>query len=269
MTSNDHLLARSNEGSLAEVMATPPASSTPPRIQSVARAVRVLEAIAASPGGLTASEISTVVELNRATAYHLLHTLASVGYVVSGSGRRYRLAMGLGVLVAGFERQVLPQDFTPMARALAARTGETAYVAARQGARLVLLCSVPGHHAVGVAMSPPGPILEGHARASGKLLLALAPGAVRDEYLAANPLQKLTSSTVVDARALEAEFEGIRERNYATDESEYYVGVSCIAVPAAGGSTALVLSAPHERFVEHFEEYLAAAQAASLGHDVS
>jgi IclR family transcriptional regulator, acetate operon repressor len=55
-----------------------------PRIQSVARAAAVLNAIARSPAGLTAQELSGVTRLSRATTYHLVQTLAAVGYIASG-----------------------------------------------------------------------------------------------------------------------------------------------------------------------------------------
>lgn len=232
-----------------------------PRIQSVARAVRVLEAIAKSTDGLTAVEIAAELTLNRATVYHLVHTLGSVGYVVQGPERRFRLAVGLGRLIEGFERQVTSTDFLPLVRELSDKTGETAYVAARQGTRLVLLCSVPGHHPVGVATSDIGPIEAGHARASGKLLLALAPQDVRDAYLAAHPLTRVTDATITQDAALLAEFATITEAGYATDKGEYSTGVSCLAVPLADGPYALALSAPHERFQTNFTEYLVTALA--------
>lgn len=236
-----------------------------PRIQSVARAVRVLEVIAKSTEGLTAVEIAAELNLNRATVYHLVHTLGSVGYVVQGPERRFRLALGLGRLVEGFERQVTSTDFLPLVRALADKTGETAYVAARQGSRFVLLCSVPGHHPVGVATSDVGPIEAGHARASGKLLLALAPEEVRDAYLAVHPLTRFTDATITDDAVLRAELAEIVEAGYATEEGEHSTGVSCIAVPLASGPYALALSAPHDRFRTNFAEYLAVARALASG----
>src|SRR5262245_51135681 len=167
-----------------------------PRVQSVARATDILNVIAGSPDGVTAHEITQTLGLNRATVYHLLHTLGAVGYVTQGPERRYRIGLGVGALVAAFERQAVPGGFLPLARELAARTGETAYIAMRQRDQLLLLASVPGHHPVGVASSPIGPIAEGHARASGKLLLALAPDEERDSYLATHPLKRLTAATI-------------------------------------------------------------------------
>jgi IclR family transcriptional regulator, acetate operon repressor len=229
-----------------------------PRIQSVARAAALLNEIARSPAGLTAQELSTATGLSRATTYHLVQTLAAVGYISAGADRRYRISIGVGAIVEGFDRHVVPEDLLPLARALAQRTGETAYVAGRSGPQLVLLCSVPGHHQVSVANSPIGPIEHGHARASAKLLLALAPEDARERYLATNPLTRMTGRTITSRGELLAEFERIRQAGYATDVEEFHEGVCCFAAPLAQGAApyALALSAPKARFETRHDEYL-------------
>jgi IclR family transcriptional regulator, acetate operon repressor len=229
-----------------------------PRIQSVARAASVLNAIARTPAGLTAQELSAATGLSRATTYHLVQTLVTVGYITSGPEHRYRLAVGVSPLVEAFGRHVVPQDLVPLARSLAQRTGETAYVAAREGADLVLLCSVPGHHRVSVSNSPVGPIEHGHARASGKLLLAFAPDDARERYMAAHPLTRMTKATITNRDQLLTELERIRQAGWACDIEEFHDGVCCFAAPLAGGAApyALVLSAPKARFEAHRDEYL-------------
>lgn len=229
-----------------------------PRIQSVARAAALLNEIARSSAGLTAQQLSAATGLSRATTYHLVQTLAAVGYVVPGADHRYRIGIGAGSIVEGFERHVVPEDFLPLARALAQQTGETAYVAGRDGSQLVLLCSVPGHHQVSVANSPIGPIQHGHARASAKVLLALAPEDERERYLAANPLTRMTNRTITSRAELLAELERIREAGYATDLEEFHEGVCCFAAPLARGAApyALAMSAPKARFDAHRDEYL-------------
>lgn len=233
-----------------------------PRVQSAARALAVLSAVATSEDGLTAREIADQVGLNRATAYHLVHTLVGEGFLVNGAQRRLRLGFRVGTLVDGFERQVVPADMVPLARALATETGETAYVTVRRDTSLATVCSVSGAHPVSVLRSPLGPVDDGHARASGKLLLALAPASVRERYLDAHPLVARTDSTIVDRAQLLAELDEIRARGYATDAQEYAAGVSCLSVPLADQALiGLSLSAPHERFQEHFAEYLEASLA--------
>jgi IclR family transcriptional regulator, acetate operon repressor len=241
--------------------AAPTTPAKPPRVQSVARATDILNAIASSPDGATAQELTRALGLNRATVYHLLHTLGTAGYVMQGPERRYRIGLGVGSLVAAFERQVIPGGFFPLARQLAARTGETAYIAMRQRDQLQLLCSVPGHHPVGVASSPIGPIEEGHARASGKLLLALAPDESRDAYLSTHPLKRLTPATITRRDELLKALDRIRSDRYATDHEEFTEGVACVAAPIGTGasSLAVALSAPRDRFEANREAYIAAA----------
>jgi DNA-binding IclR family transcriptional regulator len=155
----------------------------------------------------------------------------------------------------------------PLARELAARTGETAYVAMRQRDQLVLLCSLPGHHPVGVASSPIGTIEQGHARASGKLLLALAPEEAREAYLAAHPLKRLTPSTITRKDELLKAFERIRADGYALDDEEFTEGVRCVSAPVGSGAASLVvsLSAPSERFAANREAYITAALEIGAG----
>ena len=228
-----------------------------PRVQSAARALAILSAVAASDDGLTAPEIAEIVGLTRATAYHLVHTLVGEGFLIASAHRRFRLGFRVGTLVDGFERQVVPADMVPFARSLATRTGETAYVAVRREAGLATVCSVPGAHAVSVLRSRLGPINDAHARASGKLLLALAPAEIREEYLAEHSLVACTPKTIIDRAALDAAMEEIRDRGYAIDREESTLGVSCLSVSLADESIiALSLSAPTDRFDKQFGNYL-------------
>lgn len=235
-----------------------------PRVQSAARALSILSAVAASDYGLTPREIAEVVGVNRATAYHLIHTLVSQGFLTSGPQRRLRVGFRIGTLVDGFERQVVPSDLTPAARSLAAATGETAYIAVRRAAELAAVSSIPGAHPVSVRRSPLGPIDHAHARASGKLLLAFAPAGVRDAYLGAHPLEPRTPHTIRSVAELDRELATIRERGYATEREEYLPGVACLSVSLGGNTlTALSLSAPLERFDANFDGYRDAILAAA------
>jgi len=241
-------------------MSPPSQSKDKPRVQSAARALSILSAVAASGYGMTAAEIAEEVGLKIATTYHLIHTLVGEGFLVSSGERRYRLGFRVGTLVDGFERQVVPADLVPFAQTLASVTGETAYVSVRRQTELATVCSVPGAHAVSVLRSPLGPIDNAHARASGKLLLALAPAEVRERYLAAHPLSPRTPATIVDRAAFDAELQTTAQRGYAVDQEEYLPGVSCLSVPLAQEPVvALSISAPASRFADAFSRYLEAA----------
>jgi DNA-binding IclR family transcriptional regulator len=251
-----------------------PASTPPkrPRVQSVARAAAILRAVAGSEAGLTAPEIARAVGLSRPTTYHLLHTLSDEGLLLRGGHRGYRLGFGVGTLAQAFARQLGPPELLlPYLRALAARTGETAYVCVWSDAGMVLLASAPGHHAVTVGTGHVG--LAGYtgARAAGRVLLAQLSAESRASFLACHPLEARTPNTIVDPVAFERELDKVREQGYAIDREEFSAGVCCVAAALDAGAApfALSLSAPRERFEEHADEYrdtiLSIAAAASRG----
>src|SRR5690606_8701223 len=105
------------------------------RVRSVARGSRLLLLIARRAGGITASEAAKTLGVALPTAYHLLMTLVDEGLVARTAERRYVLGPRVAVLADGFLRDGdTPAYLTGPLRALAAETGETAYLTAWRGA---------------------------------------------------------------------------------------------------------------------------------------
>lgn len=230
-----------------------------PRVQSVARAAEILLAIGESESGLTTNEISERVELNRQTTYHLIHTLSGAGLLTRDDGGRYVLGLRIGTLAEGFGRHLAPPErLGAHVRRIANETGETAYAAGWVEGEIVTLSVVRGQNAVSATAVPQGLAEDGHARASGKLLLAYAGSAVRNDYLSRHPLTQRTPYTITSLDRLEGEFEEIKRVGYATDREEFSLGLCCLAVPLDGGGApyALGLSAPSGRFAASFRTFL-------------
>ena len=82
---------------------------------------------------------------------------------------------------------------------------------------------------------------------------------MRDEYLDAHPLVPVTTTTITDRNRLLRELGDVREQGYATDHASSIQACHVSRSPPPG-STALVLSAPEDRFEAHFDEYLRAAR---------
>lgn len=249
-------------------MSTPQAPQAPdeakPRIQSVARAARILEVVAASPHGLSAREISTAVEIRMPTTYHLLHTLSAVGLLRRDpTGSRYVVGFAAATLAAGLERQVsAPDELARCVRSAAARTGEAVYGSGWSDGEIVVFARAPGSQPVSVAAVPLGLAAHAHARASGKLLLALAEPEQRDAYLKRHPPVPVTPKTL-GGKALLAQLEQVREQGYATDDEELAEGIACVAIPHVIGATtfAISLSAPAERFHANADSLRSTLQA--------
>jgi IclR family acetate operon transcriptional repressor len=235
-----------------------------PRVQSAARAVGILIAIAQSDNGLTTKEISERVEIGRQATYHLLHTLVASGMVTRDQGNRYLLGLRVGTLAEGFARQLAPSEhLAPIVRALAQATGETAYASGWWSGEIMTLSVARGTNPVQAAAVSQGQTANAHARASGKLLLALAAEPTRESYLDTHKLAKLTPETITVRRAFDKELDEIRARGYAIDDGEFAPGLYCLAVPFDEGYSpfALAISGPRDRMVENEADYLDSLRA--------
>jgi IclR family transcriptional regulator, acetate operon repressor len=223
------------------------------RIQSVSRAIRLLMLVASGRTDPTAKELAKAAGLPAPTAHHLLSTLVDGGLLAKDSKARYLLGTKVAVLADALQRAVTPPEYLlESLRRIAATTGETAYVAAWRQGDICVQASVEGHHPVRVSL-PLGPYTDAHARATGKLLLAMASDELRNAYLATHPLRPLTPRTIVDLHQLEEEFAEIRETGYALDEEEFLPGVCCVSAPVLDEGVVVAaysISVPRQRFEE-------------------
>jgi IclR family transcriptional regulator, acetate operon repressor len=242
------------------------------RIRSVSRGARIL-LLVAEREECTAKEIANALGLPVPTCYHLLSTLVDAGLLAKNTRRQYHLGSGVGSLADAYLSRLAPSEHVLRElHALAEKTGETALVSAWRGGEVTVLASVEGHTAVRVAGLHVGYTGYGHARSSGKLLLALAPTAACEAYLRSHPLERLTRHTIVQKSRLRSELGRIRRLGYAVDEEEFREGVACVSAPVVENGVAvaaLTVSAPVERYRLRLEEFrdavLAAAAAAGSG----
>jgi len=222
------------------------------RIQSVSRGIRILFAIASSEDGLTVKEVAAKFELSTPTAYHLINTLVYEGIVVKDERRRYLLGPAASIISEGFARtNPIPDRYLEAVQRLASVSGETAYLSGWRNGAIAVLSAVEGSQAVRVAGLSTGYSDNLHARASGKLLLAFAPEALREAVLDRTVLRRMTPQTIVSRTGLYKEFERIREADVAFDREEFHPGVECVSAPIREGgvvTASLTLSCPAERF---------------------
>lgn len=68
-------------------------------VQSVERALDLLQTLAASEGGVRLGDLARQLDLNNSTAHNLVRTLIGRGFVIKGQGQRLRLGPALGELV--------------------------------------------------------------------------------------------------------------------------------------------------------------------------
>jgi DNA-binding IclR family transcriptional regulator len=237
-----------------------------PRIQSALRTVSILLAVADSPNGLRAKEIMEKLRLSRQVTYHLIHTMQGTGIIRKNESNRYVLGLAAVSIAEGFSRQLAPPEhLARRVRSVVADTGESAYASGWVDGEIVALATARGESPIGAAQIPQGYGGYAHARATGKLLLALGEPLASETYLASHSLEARTRNTITNRDELLKEFEQIRIRGYAVDDEEFHEGLKCLAVPieGLGGRFALGISVPTTRFGTNFERYLAALFSAA------
>jgi DNA-binding IclR family transcriptional regulator len=208
-------------------------SERPTLIQSVQRALRVIEVVAEHDGRARAKEVARATGLTLATTYHLLRTCTHEGWL-------QRLDDGSYVL--GHRIDVVRAQGTA-ARGIAHARPALEWLRDALCGAVYLAHYVDGEILVAeIVDSVRAPRIDlwvgihdaAHATALGKCILGQLPESERDDYLARHPLNDLTPRTVVDRRRLQLPATG----GIAVDDGEYAIGVSCLAATVTTGPDA-------------------------------
>lgn len=209
-------------------------------VQSVARALSILEMLADGPGELGVTELGRRLGVHKATASRLVATLAERGLVErSPATDRYRLGFGLihlaGAALAGLD---LVQHARQILEDLAERTGETVNLAVLDGDRVLNIDQIAGTRSV-VSVSWVGRRTPCHCTSNGKVLLAFLDEGELEPLLAA-PLERLTPNTIVDPLRLRTQLAEVRARGYAQTVEELEEGLNAVAAPVHGANGGVV-----------------------------
>lgn len=207
-------------------------SDSAAQVQSVDRAISVLELLAQGEAGIT--EIAGELGVHKSTVSRLVSVLESRG-LVEQLGERGKYAIGFGVVrLAGAAtgRMDLTKLGQPVCQALADSFGETVNIAVHDAGVAINITQARGSAAVS-AVNWIGQRTPLHATSSGKVLLAYLPLDERTR-LVSLPLDSYTENTVVDASKLLSELEEVASQGYAACFEELELGLHAVAVPVRG-----------------------------------
>ena len=203
--------------------------SRPKLVQSVERALTLLEEIAASEKPPSASEVAHRAGLNRGTAWRLLTTLEHFQLVerdlLTG---RYTVGFGAHRIAAASGAAPLIRLARPILERLGAELGECVYLEVAHGQTLTVLDEVRGRRPVRVDLADLDVPL--HCGSAGKLFLAFLPPDELEEFLA-TPLDPVTPNTITDPATLLEALSGARADRCAVAYQEH--------LPDWGGATAV------------------------------
>lgn len=191
----------------------------------------ILETLAASPEGMTLTELIAATGLPRGTLHRLIGALREVGYIAPRGGRK---VYGLGprlmrLLHLGAAPASVSALARPMLQELAERFGETAYLAKLTGARVESAAMVLPDTG-GQTFVQPGRVMPIHASSSGKAIFAFQDNELIDAVLA-EPRERYTARTIADEGAVRSDLAKVRRQGFAICINELDPGVASYACP--------------------------------------
>lgn len=198
-------------------------------MQSVDRALDVLEVLSDAGGEVGLSELALRTGLPHGTIHRLLRTLVARGYVRQDSDRKY--ALGAATLRIGESAErLLARWARPYLARLVEISGETANLAVADGDFAVYVAQVPSPRRLRM-FAEVGRQVHPHCTAVGKVLLAARPADEAEQVLRRTGLPRRTPHTLTNLDAALDELAKVRVRGYALDRGEEEVDVHCVAVP--------------------------------------
>lgn len=202
-------------------------------VLSLAKGFRVLETFDSREPEQNLSRIAEKAALDAGTAFRLIKTLVTLGYLRQVDGvKRYRLAtkvLDLGFhAIAGMD---LHECARPILRSLVGEVNEAASVTVLEGADVVYVERVQaGFVRLGVTVRI-GSRVPAYCSAAGHAILAHLPPDRRMEILRARERTKLTPSTPTSIPEIEQRVARVRECGYALSDQETVPGLRVLAAP--------------------------------------
>ena len=212
----------------------PPSRGSDSGIQSVSRALGILELFEEQRPALTTTQVAGLTGLNRATAYRFCQTLLNLGYLEEVGQGTFRPGLkAVSLAQAALRSHELPDLALPYLRQLLERTGETVNMALLDPPDVIYVSRLLNDSLLALRLFV-GSRLPAHATSMGRAALAFLPDDERDAILDGVELTPITEHTITDRRRLQAELRRIRNRGYAVNEQQMVAGIRGVAAPVFG-----------------------------------
>ncbi len=199
---------------------------------AVMQAISICEAIAASPSGLTLTELSTQLDLPKNAVFRIMRTLQATGYA-ERHNETFQFSLTTRFLKLGQPRvqsKSLVECASTAMHRLRDEFKETVQLGVRSGDGGVIIEVVDGLYPLRIAVEL-GLSFPLHNNAPGKCLLAELPLPQREELIARLELVASTPATITRPDRLLKECQRVQSLGFATDHGEADEGIHCVAAP--------------------------------------
>jgi DNA-binding IclR family transcriptional regulator len=224
-------------------------------IQSIDRAVEILDYISKNDNKVRLIDLSNDLEINKSTLHGILSTLEYNG-LISKNQNTSKYSLGIKMYKYG---KVYEQDFSlkkivhPYIKKISEKFSESVHLGIESDYEVLYLDFVKSQHSIRLAakVGNKDPL---YCTAIGKVILANMSEDNMQYYLDNYTLEKFTENTIAEKECLLKELHNIRKQNYALDLEELELGLICVASPIRNNSGDLIavigISGPNNRISE-------------------
>lgn len=228
-------------------------------VQSVDRALAIVDILAKEKVPMKLSSISTSLGLNISTVHRLLNTLMAWGFVEQDPNLG-RYCLGIKTFEVG-NAALYSMDIRsiakPFLKELVDTCKETANLAILVDSEVVYIDQVESQNIIKM-FAEPGTRGPSYCTGSGKALLASLKEPELNRVLREIDYKRYTDKTITNPEELRKELSLIKERGYSLDFGELEDDVRCVAVPIKNHEgkavAAISVSGPRSRMTETFLE---------------
>ncbi len=207
------------------------AGGTAGGIQSVARALGILELFGERREVLTTNEVAALTNLNRGTAYRFCQTLRNLGYLEEIRQSTFRPGLKvLSLAQAALGGREIVDMAHPRLQQLRHDAGETVNFALPDQHEVVYVARLLNDDLLALRLVV-GSRLPIVSSSLGRAILAFLPEDRVDDILARSDFEALTEHSLTDRAQIEEKLSSVRELGYAFNDQEVAIGVRGIAAP--------------------------------------
>lgn len=201
------------------------------KIQSIERAVLILDQFTVRTPELRFTEIVEGTGLNKSTAFNLISTLVSLGILEQDPGtKNYRLGVHLMKLGEIAKKSIKIIDIArPFMTELRNKIDETVQLAKLENGFAVYLEKIECFQPI-KTNSERGDAFPAHATGLGQALLAYQDIKYIEKYIPEYP-KRYTAHTIGSRTELMAKIAEIPKRGFAIDNGEFIEDLICYAAP--------------------------------------
>jgi IclR family pca regulon transcriptional regulator len=197
---------------------------------TLAKGLAVLSSFGRDRPAMTLSQVAQMVDLSRATARRVLHTLVKLGYVEQDD-RQFTLSpriMRLGFAYISSQNWI--DRAQPLMKGLSERFHESCSAAILEGTEIIYVARIPARRIMSATVAI-GSRLPAFHSSMGRIQLGFLDDVEIWRRLKSARVEQMTPATITDLQALYERVRDDRRQGFSIVDEELERGLRSIAVP--------------------------------------